>query len=323
MKKGLAVVGISITITGILLYFLGSISLFDAAVLNYYGGHLRYFGVAYVVNLIVESWGVGLLISGIVLLVYASGTFTIKEDGKIALMAIGVAALVIGASLSGIAIRGSFPPPERMSVLELSASSDLYEINATPPSVYFSVCSLYPASISLTYFHLGAVITSAESSFSGYLNSSALPPAVSFTGAMNVVLALQSGDKTETKSVNITVVPQLRVLNISGPQCVNDSSGPVGASYYPVFTGGIAPFSFTWSIGAFYIGNVQNLTTSSLTGSVFNVTYFENPINNCSYGYNASIDITLIITDSVGMTSSYQNGSDFFSSYYVVSVIGD
>jgi hypothetical protein len=323
MQKRLAIVGISLAITGILLYFLGSISLFEGAVLSHYGGHLRYFGVAYVVNLIFEFWGVGLLISGIVLSVYASGVFNVQRKGKIALMAIGAAALVIGASLSGIAINGSFPPPEKMDVLELRTSSTLYEINATPPYIYFSVCSLYMANISLTYFHSGAVITYSESSFSGYFNSSALPPIVNFTGVMSVVLSLQSGGGTETKSVNVTVVPELRVLNITGPQCVNDSSAPVLASYHPVFVGGIAPFNFTWSIGAFYIGNVQNVTTSPLNGSVFNVTYFENPISNYSYGYNASIDITLTITDSVGMTSSYQNGSDFFSSYFVVNVIGD
>ncbi len=323
MKKGLVASAIAMTVTGILLYFLGSISLFEGVVFSHYNDHLRYFGLAYVVNLVVESWGVGLIISGIIFGTYALSTVSIKGAGKITLVAVGIAALVIGASLSDVAISSSFPAPEKMNVLELQTSSDLYEENATPPLVFFSVYSLYTANISLGYTHSGRVITCAETSFIGYYNSSAMPPAVNFIGEMNVVLAVRSGGSQETKNLSITVVPELQVLNISGPQCVNDSAGPVLASYYPVLIGGIAPFNFTWSIGAFYIGNVQNITTSPLNASIFNVTYFENPINNCSYGYNASIDITLVVSDSVGMTSSYQEGTGLFPSYFVVEVIGN
>ena len=323
MKKGLAITAVFIIIMGILLYFLGSISLFEGIVLSHYGNHSRYFGLAYIVNFILEFWGIGLVISGVIVGALASDVFNIKRTGKIILLAVGVAVLVIGASLSSVIVNESFPPPEKMNILELGTSSNFYEENATPPFVSFSVYSLYTANVSISYTYSGRIITAAEGSFVGYLNSSAVPPAVSFTGIMGIALTIQSGGAQESKNSSLTIVPQLQVLNISGPQNINDSTGPVSASYSPVFMGGIAPFNFTWSIGAFYVGNIQNLTNSSPYGRVFNVTFFENPINNYSFGYNVSVDVTLTVTDSLGITSSYQNGSEFFSSYFVVQVVGD
>lgn len=323
MERKLIILAAGLILSGIVLFSLGSISLFEGLIFNHYGDHLRYFALAYSANLLMEFWGIGLLISGVIAGIYASGAFRAGKAGRVAFLVVGVTAIIVGASLSGVIIQGSFPPSEKVSVLEFGTSSNIYEINATPPTVNFSVYSLYTANISINYTYSGRVIASAENSFSGYYNSSATPPAVNFSGILSVALTVWSEGLRDSRNTNITIVPQLNVLNISGPQEINDSAAPVVAMYRPVFTGGIAPFNFSWSIGAFYVGNIQNLTTSSPYGAIFNVTYFENSINGYSYGYNVSVDITLTITDSVGMVSSYQNDSALFSSYYVVNVIGD
>lgn len=323
MEKKFVITAAVLILAGIVLSFLGSISLLFGLIYSHYGDHLRYLGFAYSANLLIEFWGIGFIISGVIAGVYASGAFSVKRAGKIALLATGIAALVIGASLSGAIINGSLPPPERMNVMEFSTSGTEYEVNATPASVSFSLYSLYAANFSVNYTYSGKVIASGVSSFSGYYNSSSTFPVVNFSGEIGVILTIWSEGLKESRGSNVTVVPQLEVQNISGPQNINDSSGPVTVSYRPVFTGGIPPFNFTWSIGAFYFGNIQNVTYSSLYGRILNVTYFENPINSNSYGYNVSVDITLTMTDSVGMSSSYENNSAFFSSYFVVNVTGD
>lgn len=323
MERKFVIVATVLVLAGIVLFFLGSISLFGSVIFSHYGDHPRYLGLAYSANLLIEFWGIGFIISGVIAGVYASGAFKVKRAGKIALLAAGIAAVVIGASLSGAIIGGSFPPPERMNIMEFGTSGTIYEVNATPASVSFSLYSLYVANFSVNYTYSGKVIKSGGSSFSGYYNSSSTFPAVNFSGEIGVVLTVWSGGLRDSRRSNVTVVPQLEVQNISGPQDINDSSGPVTVSYQPVFTGGIPPFNFTWSIGAFYFGNIQNVTYPSLYDRTLNVTYFENPINSNSYGYNVSVDITLTITDSVGMSSSYENNSALFYSYFVVNVTGE
>lgn len=135
-------------------------------------------------------------------------------------------------------------------------------------------------------------------------------------GTYNVSLSVFSGNLVNASYKTLTVVP-LVTATVTGPQSVNDSASAQKVVFQAHIIGGKGPYKYFWNISNdYYFGNVQNYTFSNNESSSFTVTFFTNPINSGSYGFDNSYFVTLTVEDSLRYSYSAQYPG------YVVDVTG-
>ena len=135
-------------------------------------------------------------------------------------------------------------------------------------------------------------------------------------GTYNITLLVFSGTHETSSDRVLTVIPRIQAT-ITGPHSVNDTSSTQVVTFHSYITGGKGPYRYFWNISNdYYFGNVQNYSFSNNESSSFTVTFFTNPINSGSYGFDNSYFVTLTVEDSLGYSYSVPYPG------YVVDVTG-
>ena len=195
--------------------------------------------------------------------------------------------------------------------------------NGGPNSFYLNASESgvpYQAGFQVVMFEDGKTVTLASGSFFGSLNYTPISLSAIFMygsltpGNYSLVATVMHGDLSNSRDVNLDVIPHVSAT-VSGPQEINDSSGPSSTAYYAHVTGGKGSYSYSWSI--FNDSFSQDATFVSNTSESFPVTFYYNQTEANFFGYNGTMYIQLTVTDSLG----YQ----FSLAYpgYEVNVTGD
>jgi len=144
-------------------------------------------------------------------------------------------------------------------------------------------------------------------SFFGYLVLGGLG-----IGNHTITATVFHGDASNSRSVNLRILPALSAT-ISGPTQVNDASGSVTVTYHADVSGGMGPYSYSWSL--FNSSYSQQASYTAENSNSFVVTFSLNSQAASFYGiYNGTMEIDLTVTDDLG---------GFSSANLTVNLIGD
>jgi hypothetical protein len=197
---------------------------------------------------------------------------------------------------------------------------DTFSLNATESGIP------YDAAFQVVLIGDGSSHLFASGSFYGSLNYSpvSLLKILYFgdlsPGNYSLVATVMHGGLSRSKETNLVVIPHV-TASISGPSLVNDSKGPVKVRYEASVSGGLRPYTYSWSILAIYSPGPQNYAMGSTHGSAVNITFSINS-SNVYYGTNQTFVIGLTVIDSLGYSFSFTAESIYGNEGYLVNVTG-
>ncbi|MCL4327465.1 MAG: hypothetical protein M1149_04065 [Candidatus Thermoplasmatota archaeon] len=200
------------------------------------------------------------------------------------------------------------------------ASFDTFILNAS------EIGSPYEAGFQVFLTGPGVSITLASGSFYGYLNYTPVSFSADFVFASlapneySIVAVVMHGSLSNSKRLVLDVLPSVSV-SVSGPKNVSDSLGSVLIHYNALVNGGVGPYAYKWGITYLYYPNPQNFSIGHPNASSFNVTFSVNT-SSSYYGTNQTFVISLMVTDSLGYSSSYTAESINGFEGYMVNVTG-
>ncbi len=189
------------------------------------------------------------------------------------------------------------------SVLEKNGTGgDLFYLNATESG------SPYEAGFQVVTQFGNESITLASGTFYGDLHYVYL----SFVGSLllgelgvgnhTITASVFHGDVSNSRSVNLRIIPALSAF-ISGPTRVNDANGSVTVSFHADVSGGMGPYSYSWSV--FNSSYSQQASYIAEDSSSLVITFFLNSQDASFSGvYNGTMTIDLTVTDDLGGSSS-------------------
>lgn len=273
---------------------------------------IRALDFAAVLSFLCISWGVAWLITGIVFLVLGLRRFSFNSRKP---MVAALALLVVFSVFSGGLLAVGLPPAPSVSVAVHDPVNYTESGSTVSFPVYVNITSTYSAYLNVSF--ISSNIQSVAFCNVAKGTHEIMIPVEGLTlspgkGDMQFTVCSQSVKKIV--SINYTVYPTLSV-NFSGPTSVNDANGPVCVVYTSSFQG-YTPDNYSWTPGAFYIGNVQETSCNPYTQNL-HITFYLNKTVSDPFGYNYTMYMSLTISNIFG-ESATAGGFDGFD----VSVTG-
>lgn len=267
---------------------------------------IRALDFAAILSFLCISWGVAWLITGIVFLVLGLRRFSFNSRKP---MVAALALLVVFSVFSGGLLAVGLPPAPSVSVAVHDPVNYTESGSTVSLPVYVNITSTYSAYLNVSFIssNIQSVafcnVAKGTHEIKIPVEGLTLSPG---KGDMQFTVCSQSVKKIV--SVNYTVYPTLSV-NFSGPTSVNDANGPVCVVYSPTYQG-YAPDNYSWSPGAFYFGNVQELSCNPYAQDLHITFYLNKSVSNPS-GYNYTLYMSLTVTNMFGESASTGGFGEF------------
>ena len=267
---------------------------------------------AFFLGLLFISWGLGWLITGIFFLVFGLRNFSFSSKKP---LVIGIALLVVFSALSGGVLVAASPPSPSVSLSVHDPKNYTEAGSSVGFPAYVNVTTSRAADMNISYIsssvvHIGSCsIASGSHELEVPLSGFSLP-----AGKGKLEFEVVSLSVSKIFYVNYTVYPSLSA-NFSGPTSVSDVNGPVCVVYSSTYSG-YAPDNYSWNPGAFYVGNIQEISYNPYSQDL-HITFFLNRSVSNPFGYNYTLYISLTVSNIFG--ESYAMGG---YGYDPISVIG-
>ena len=301
-SKRKLIFGIIAIVLGILSLFLGMILFIRSTGIDaLFYTSVRELRLTFFLGLLFISWGLGWLITGIVFLVFGLRNFSFDSRKP---LVIGIALLVVFSVLSG-GVLVAVSPPSPSVTLSVRDSRNYTEAGSSVSfPAYVNVTTSRAADMNISY--ISSSVVHIGSCSIAYGTHELVVPLSGFSlpaGKGKLEFEVVSLSVSKIVYVNYTVYPSLSA-NFSGPTSVNDANGPVCVVYSSTYKG-YAPDNYTWNPGAFYVGNVQEISYNPYSQDL-HVTFFLNKSVSDPFGYNYTLYISLTVSNIFG--ESYSMG---------------
>ena len=301
-SKRKLIFGIIAIVLGILSLFLGMILFIRSTGIDaLFYTSVRELRLTFFLGLLFISWGLGWLITGIVFLVFGLRNFSFDSRKP---LVIGIALLVVFSVLSG-GVLVAVSPPSASVTLSVRDSRNYTEAGSSVSfPAYVNVTTSRAADMNISY--ISSSVVHIGSCSIAYGTHELVVPLSGFSlpaGKGKLEFEVVSLSVSKIVYVNYTVYPSLSA-NFSGPTSVNDANGPVCVVYSSTYKG-YAPDNYTWNPGAFYVGNVQEISYNPYSQDL-HVAFFLNKSVSDPFGYNYTLYISLTVSNIFG--ESYSMG---------------
>lgn len=317
-NKRKVILGASLLAIGIVLLVLGLIEYINTTGFNALTyPNVHQYVTARAISLLGLGWGIGLLGTGIFIMVLGiiNHKFTSKKP-----LAVAITILIIGLAFTGILGYIAIPPSAGIKA-SMAIESHYTEMCASSADFSnISIQSNYPGTYYLnstsTVLSSGDLGLLSQYSEVEYQNLSVdLSDSFSTPGNHSLNLTVISHNSKKIYNSWVYVYPQI-TASFTGPANVNDQNGPVTATYVSSYTG-FTPDNYTWSVLNEIFGDVQELSYNKYSRNL-SIDFYQQS-NSYNYGYNGTIYISLTVTTSYG--DSYTYSPNFLG--YQVSVTGN
>ena len=249
----------------------------------------------YLLGLLFIFWGIGWLITGIIFLVFGLREFSFESKKP---LVIGISLLVMFSVLSGGLIVASYPPSPSVSLSVHDSYNFTESCSFVTFPAYVNVTTSRAADMNISYVSSSVVLIGTCSIAAG--THELVVPLDGFSllpGKGKLEFDVTSLTVSKIVYVNFTVYPPLSA-NFTGPTFIDDANGPVCVVYSSTYSG-YTPNNYTWNPGAFYVGNVQEISYNPYSQNL-HVTFLLNESVSSPYGYNYTLYISLTVTNIFG-----------------------